>query len=109
MKAQLKRKVDDAVVSDRATVLMRGAEIVCPELSKARIVLERVREPEGLLVLRMASQPGRPKSVPAHFLLLALVETGDGAWVETDPVMTLPGRKNAMLRDQPTVALEAED
>ncbi|MCV9964009.1 hypothetical protein OIU34_19195 [Pararhizobium sp. BT-229] len=109
MKAQLKRKIDDSVVSDRATVLTRGAEIVCPELSKARIVLERVREAEGLLVLRMASQPVRPKSVPAHFLLLAIVEAGDGLWVETDPVMTFPGRKNAMLRDQPTVALEGKD
>lgn len=108
MKAQLKRKIGDDVVSDRETVLTRGAEIVCPELSKARIVLERVREAEGLLVLRMARQPGRPRSVPAHFLMLVILDGDDGLWVETDPVMTLPGRKNAMLRDEPSIVDEEQ-
>jgi hypothetical protein len=106
MRAQLKRQIDDTVVSDRATVLINGAEIVCPALSKSRIVIERIRESEGLLVLRMARQPGRPKSVPAHFLLLAILDDSDGLWVDTNPVMTLPGRKNGILRDEPIIVDE---
>ncbi|MBY3432958.1 hypothetical protein HFN89_02040 [Rhizobium laguerreae] len=109
MKVQLKRKVGDEVADDRPSVLTRGAELLCPELSKGRIVLERFREDDGLLVLRMAGVRARPKSVPAHFLLLSIVEGGDGVWVESDPVMTLPGRKNAMLRDETTVEPEEQD
>lgn len=106
MKAQLKRIIDGETVTQRNVVLSVGAELVCPELSPARIVLEQLREDDGLLVLRMARRPGKPKAVPAHFLLLAIAEDGEGVWVETDPVMTLPGRKNAMFRDTPSLAVE---
>lgn len=106
MKVQLKRKVGDEIAEDKETVLSRGAELVCPELSKGRIVLERCREDEGLLVLRIAGVRVRSKSIPAHFLLLAIVESEDGAWVESEPVMTLPGRKSNMFRDERTVEEE---
>jgi hypothetical protein len=106
LKVQLKRKVGDDVVSDRETVLARKAELVCPEISKGRIVLENFRDSEGLLVLRIA-RISRPKAIPAHFLLLSIVEGEDGLWVDSEPVMTLPGRKNNMLRDEQTV--EGED
>jgi hypothetical protein len=47
VKVQLKRKVGDEVVEDKVMVLSRGAELVCPEISKGRIVLELSREDEG--------------------------------------------------------------
>lgn len=106
MKAQLRRIIDGETVTDRNVVLSVGAELVCPELSPSRIVLERLRADDGLLVLRMARRPGKPKAIPAQFLLLAIVDGGGGVWVETDPVMTLPGRKNFMLRDTPSLAAE---
>lgn len=110
MQAQLKTIVNGTEVSGRADVLVKGSEVVCPELSSTRIVLERVKESEGLLVLRMARRPSRPKAIPAHFLLLEIVDVGDGSvWVQTTPVMTLPGRKNGFDRDVPTVVREGED
>jgi hypothetical protein len=104
MNAQLKRIIDGETVTERSAVLSVGAELICPDLSPARIVLERLRENEGLLVLRMARRPGKPKPVPAQFLMLAMVDSGEGVWVDTNPVMILPGRKNAMLRDVPSLA-----
>lgn len=106
MKAQLKRLIDGETVIDRSVVLSVGAELLCPELSPSRIVLERLREDDGLLVLRMARRPGKPKAVPAQFLLLTMVDGGEGVWIDPDPVMTLPGRKNAMFRDTPSLAVE---
>ncbi|MCS4090095.1 hypothetical protein [Rhizobium sp. BK176] len=106
MKVQLKRKVGDDIVESEETVLSPGAELVCPEISKGRIVLERLRQGDGLLVLRIAGVRVRSKSVPSHFLLLSIVDSDDGVWVESDPVMTLPARKSNMLRDVRTVEEE---
>lgn len=106
MKVQIKRKVGDESVEDKEAVLARGAELVCPEISKGRIVLERCREDEGLLVLRIAGVRVRSKSIPSHFLMLSIVESEDGVWVESDPVMVLPGRKSNMFREERTVEEE---
>ena len=84
-------------------VLVKGVEIACPELSGGRVVLERYRKDEMLLVLRVARVPSRPKAVPAHFLLLEIVDLDGGVWVESESVMKLPARKNETPRDQPTI------
>lgn len=106
MKAILKCKTEGGFSTERALVLARGAEIVCPEISRHRIVVERVRDDEGLMVLRLARQPKRPAATPAHFQLLEFTEVDGGVLVETDPVMVLPGRKNAFERDVPCVEEE---
>jgi hypothetical protein len=83
--------------------LVRRQEICCEQLSKARIVVERVRPEESLIVLRMARQPSRKAPVPARFLLLDYEVRGGEVWIETDAVMVLPARKGDFPRDVPTV------
>lgn len=108
MKVQLLKKNPDGVSSARDDILVKGAEIHCPELSKGRIVLERFRLDDGLLVLRMGRTPAKPKPKPSHFLVLEIAEGGDGVWVESEPVMVLPARKNGFVRDVPRLEGEVD-
>ena len=99
MKARLTRIVDGVEVNEPDRVLEKGAVIGCPALSRSRIGIERVNANEGMIVLRLARQPVKPKAVATHFLVLDYVVEDYGVFVETDPVMVLPARKGAFLRD----------
>ncbi len=103
MRAIIQRKTEEKLVRTSEEVLVRGAEVVCPELSPSRMVIERIAASDFLLVMRMARIPAKPKAIPAHFLVLEFSVYDGCVFVETDPVMTLPGKKNGFVRDSATV------
>nr|WP_250808216.1 hypothetical protein [Neorhizobium tomejilense] len=103
MQALLELKGENLNAPLLETALAKGVEVACPQLSRARIVVERVRPEDRLLVLRMARQPSRVKPVPAHFLLLEFSIREGEVWVETDPVMLLPAKKGDFVRDETSI------
>jgi hypothetical protein len=106
MLTKLKTPCEEGERPARAADLVRGAAVTCDFPTRSKATVERVAPDEGLIVLRVASRRARPKTIPAHFLVLSYGETDGEIVVESEPVMTLPARKGGFERDK-TVYPEA--